>query len=97
MIEKPTAVPENKRVNVGSLVKISVGYNLTIDCIVTGTPPIAITWIYNDNDILQSIEGNSSTITKTVTEADDGDNITCRADNNIGYDIATTTINVGGT
>ena len=96
MTEKPTAVPENKRVNVGSVVKISVGFNLTIDCIITGTPPITILWIRN-NDILQSIEGNSSTITKTVTEADDGDNITCRADNNIGYDIATTTINVGGT
>ena len=96
MIEKPTAVPENKRVNVGSLVKISVGYNLTIDCIVTGTPPIAITWIRN-NDIIKSTEGNSSNITITVTEADDGDNITCRADNNIGYDAATTTINVVGT
>ena len=96
MTEKPTAMPENKRVNVGSVVKISVGFNLTIDCIVTGTPPITILWIRN-NDILKSIEGNSSTITKTVTEADDGDNITCRADNNIGYDIATTTINVGGT
>ena len=96
MIEKPTAVPENKRVNVGSVVKISVGYNLLIDCIVTGTPPIAITWIRN-NDILNSTEGNSSTIIIPVTEAYDGDNITCRADNNIGFDDATTTINVVGT
>ena len=96
MTEKPTAVPENKRVNVGSLVKISVGFNLTIDCIVTGTPLITILWIRN-NEIIESIEGNSSTITITVTEADDCDNITCRADNNIGYDVATTAINVVGT
>ena len=93
MTEKPTAVPENKRVNVGSLVKISVGFNLTIDCTVAGTPPITISWIHN-NEIIELSEGSSSTITIT---ADDCDNITCRADNNIGYDMATTTINVEGT
>ena len=94
MIEKPTTVPENKRINVGNPVNISSGANLTIDCIVTGTPPITITWIrINNNEIIGS---NSSTITIAVTNATDGDNIMCRADNNIGFDMATTTINVDG-
>ena len=94
MIEKPIPGPGNKRVNVGNPVNISSGANLTIDCIVTGTPPITITWIrINDNQIIGS---NSSTITIVVTNTTDGDNIMCRADNNIGFDMATTTINVDG-
>ena len=97
MAEKPTTEPENKRVDVGNPVNVSRGFNLTIDCIViSGTPPIAVTWIRNDNELISSSEGNSSSITINVTDAYDGDNITCRADNNIGYDNATTTINVQG-
>ena len=91
MTEKPTTVPENKRVNVGSAVNISSGANLSIDCIVTGRPPITILWIRNDNEV---IERNSSTI--TITDPTDGDNITCRAENNMGYSTATTSINVDG-
>ena len=94
MTEKPTTMPENKRVNVGNPVDISSGANLTIDCIVTGTPPITILWLHNDNKEIKKSEGNNSTI--TITGPTDGDNITCRADNNMGYDMATTTINVNG-
>ena len=94
MTEKPTTVPENKRVNVGNPVNISSGVNLTIDCIVAGTPPITISWVRNnENEIIGS---NSSTITIAVTNTTDGDSIMCRADNNIGYDMANTTINVNG-
>ena len=97
MSEKSTTEPENKRVNVGSPVNVSRGFNLTIDCIViNGTPPITISWIRSNNDLISSIEGNSSSITINVTDAYDGDNITCRADNNIGFDMATTTISVQG-
>ena len=93
--EESTIEPRNKRVNVGSPVNVSRGFNLTIDCIViSGTPPITISWIRSNNDLINSSEGNSSNITINVTDAHDGDNITCRADNNIGYDMATTTMNV---
>ena len=94
MIEKPTTVPDNKRINVGNPVNISSGANLTIDCIVTGTPPIMITWLrLSANEIIAQ---NTSTITIAVTNTTDGDDITCRADNNIGFEMATTTINVDG-
>ena len=87
-------MPGNKRINVGSPVNISSGANLTIDCIVTGTPPIMITWLrLSANEIIAQ---NTSTITIAVTNTTDGDDITCRADNNIGFDMATTTINVEG-
>ena len=92
-----TTEPGNKRVNVGSPVNVSRGFNLTIDCIVVnGTPPFTILWLCNDNELIDFSEGNSSSITINVTDAYDGDNITCRADNKIGYDNATTTINVQG-
>ena len=93
MTEQPTTEPGDKRVNVGSPVNIFRGFNLTIDCIViNGTPPFTILWLRNDTE---QIGSNSSSITINVTDAYDGDNITCRADN-IGYDMATTTINVQG-
>ena len=93
-----TTEPGDKRVNVGSPVNVPRGFNLIIDCIVVnGTPPFTILWLRNYNDLIGSSEGNSSSITINVTDAHDGDNITCRADNNIGFDMATTTISVQGT
>ena len=90
-------MPGNKRINVGNPVNISSGANLTIDCIVIGTPPITITWLrLSTNEIIESSAGNNSTITIAETNTTNGDNITCRADNNIGFDMATTTINVHG-
>ena len=98
MIEKLIPGTENKRVNVGNPVNISSGANLTIDCIVVnGTLPINIMWIHlNDNPTIKSSEGNSSTITIAVTNTTDGVSIMCYANNSIGYDNATTTINVNG-
>ena len=97
MTEESITKPGDKRINVGSPINVTRGFNLTIDCIVVnGTPPITILWLHNDTELIGSIEGNSSSITINVTDAYDGDNITCRANNNIGYDNATTTINVQG-
>ena len=95
MIEKNTTVPENKRINVGNPVNISSGANLTLDCIVAGSPPITIRWLRN-GEVIETSQGNSSNITIAITNTNDGDNITCRAANNNGYNMATTTINVDG-
>ena len=70
------------------------GFDVIIDCnISNGTPPINILWLHN-NEVINSSVGNSSTI--TITDAEDGDVFTCRANNNIGFDEANSIINVQG-
>jgi len=81
------------RVDIGSPVYVIDGSNVVIDCdIASGTPPITIRWFRNGQ--LDTSRGNVSTI--TVTDASDGDVFMCRADNNIGFDMESTTINVFG-
>ena len=88
---RPDTITEgNKRVTIGSPAYVLLGYNVTIDCNASGTPPIFITWVHNE----LIIAGDVNTI--TITDAKDGDVITCRADNNIGFDEERTTINVIG-
>ena len=97
MTEESTT-KSGKRVNVGSPVNITRGFNLTIDCVViNGTLPIFLSWIRNNNiSLSKSMERNSSSFTINVTDAHDGNNITCRADNSIGSVDVNTTINVQG-
>ena len=54
---------------------------------------MTVLWHRNNVDIFPS-EGNSSTI--TITDAKDGDNVSCRAKNSMGSDVATSIIHVQG-
>ena len=91
-------VPDTKKledleVKIGSPAYIVIGYKVIMVCnILTGTPPITITWLYNGAP--DPSRGNVSTI--TVTDNNNGDVFTCRAENNIGFDMESTTINVCG-
>ena len=90
MVQKPDNVTKgNKRVKIGTDVYVVNGYNVTIDCnIDNGTTPITLSWFLNGTDF----RGIDTTI--TITDATYGDVITCRADNNIGFDEESTTIHV---
>ena len=92
LIEKPTNITEeNKRVTIGSPVYVHEGYNVTIDCTtVSGTPPITFRWFRNGT----LIAGDVNNI--TITDVNNSDVITCRADNNVGFDEEDTTIIVIG-
>jgi len=68
------------RVKIGTPIYVIDGFDVIIDCdIDSGTPPITIHWFCNGQ--LDPSRGNVSTI--TVTDANDGDVIMFRADNNI--------------
>ena len=85
-----TVRPGDVIVSIGSPAYIIFGYNVTIVCnILTGTPPVSITWLRNGMPE-DPPRGNVTTI--TVTDATDGDVFTCRADNNIGFDSEETAI-----
>ena len=82
---------ENKEVKIGSPVYVLEGFNVTINCeLVGGTPPINIEWFRNGSPYLT--RENDSTI--TLTNSSNGDVFRCRADNSIGFDIESTTINI---
>jgi len=59
--------------------------------IASGTSPITIRWFRNGQPYPAG--GNNSV---TVSDYTDGENIACRADNDIGFDIENTTVNVFG-
>ena len=83
----------NMTVRIGTPVYVVDGFNVTIVCnIPTGTHPITIMWLHNGAPYPTG--GNISTI--TVTDYNDGDVFTCRADNIVGFDMESTTINVFG-
>ena len=66
---------------------------MTIVCdILNGTRPITIMWFYNG--VLDPSLENETTI--IVTDYNDGDVFTCRAENNIGFDEENTTITLTG-
>ena len=80
-------------VQIGSDAYVIDGADVTLVCdILSGTRPITIMWFRND--VLDPTRGNVSTI--TVTNYDDGDVYTCRAENDVGFDEESTTINVFG-
>ena len=90
----PEVTTGTKRVNVGSPVYVLSGSDVIVDCnIVNGTRPITILWFHND-EVINSSVGNSSTV--TITDAEDDDVFTCRANNSIGFDEASTIINIQG-
>ena len=78
-------------VQIGSPGYVVDGSDVTIVCdILSGTRPITISWFRNGAP--DPTRGNVSTI--TVTDYNDGDELTCRADNDVGFDEKSTTINV---
>ena len=78
-------------VQIGSPGYVVKGSDVTIVCdILSGTLPITISWFRNGAP--DPTRGNVSTI--TVTDYNDGDVFTCRADNDVGFDEKSTTINV---
>ena len=80
-------------VQIGSPAYVVDGSDVTLVCdILSGTRPITISWFRNG--VLDTTRGNTSTI--TVSNYNNGDVYTCRADNDIGFDMETTTINVFG-
>ena len=83
-------------VDVATPVYVLGGNDVTIVCnIASGTPPITISWFRNG--VEDTSFGDVSTITITdVDPGDDRDMYTCRAENDIGFDEETTTINVFG-
>ena len=85
--------PEDVKVKIGSPVYIVEGFDVTIVCnILNGTRPITIMWFHNG--MIDPTRGNVSTI--TVNNYNDGDVYTCRADNDVGFDMKITIINVVG-
>ena len=83
--------PEDVKVKIGSPVYIVEGFDVTIVCnVLNGTRPITIMWLHNG--VIDPSRGNVSTI--TVTDYNDGDVYTCRADNDVGFNEESTTINV---
>ena len=56
----------------------------------SGTPPITIRWLWIRNGTSINKYDNVNTI--TISNAKDGDVVTCRANNNIGFDEENTTI-----
>ena len=91
-VPRPSVITRgNKRVKIGTPVYVHDGFDVIIDCnIVNGTHPINITWFRNGSP--DTTSGSVSTI--TITNASNGDVITCRADNIIGFDTVSTTIHV---
>ena len=93
-IKMPDNITEgNKRVTIGSSVYVHDGYSVTIDCTtVSGTPPITITWVHNETLIAEDV----NSITINASDAINGEIITCRANNSVGFDEEGTTIYVLG-
>ena len=88
-----TVLPGDMEVQIGSPAYVIDGANITLVCdILTGTSPITIMWFHNG--VLDSTRGNVSTI--TVTDYNDGVVFTCIAENDVGFDMKITTINVVG-
>lgn len=93
VMRPPSVTRGNKRVKINTPVYVVNRFDVIIDCdIVSGTPPITITWFRNG--MLEAFRGNVSII--TITNYTDGDVFQCRADNDIGFDEESTTINVFG-
>ena len=80
--------------DIGTPVYVVNGTTVMIDCnIVNGTPPVTISWLYNEQPDLT--RGNASTISITAgRDAYDGDLFSCKAINIVGFDIENTTINI---
>ena len=93
-IPQPATVPPgDMEVQIGSPAYLIDGADVTLVCdIVSGTSPFTIMWFHNR--VLDPTRGSVSTI--TVTDYNDGDVFTCRAENDIGFDEESTTINVFG-
>ena len=93
-IPQPATVPPgDMEVRIGSPAYVIEGANITLVCdILSGTPPITIMWFHNG--VFDPTRGNVSTI--TVTNYNDGVVFTCIAENDVGFDMKITTINVVG-
>ena len=91
-IPQPATVPSgDMEVQIGSPAYVIEGADITLVCdILSGTSPVTIMWF--NNGVLDPTRGNVSTI--TVTNYNDGDVYTCRAENDVGFDEESTTINV---
>ena len=88
-----SVTPEDVTVKIGSPVYVVNGSDVIINCsILTGTPPVTFIWLRNG--VLDSSLGSANSI--TIDDYMEGDMFTCRADNNIGYDNKTSTINLFG-
>ena len=80
-------------VKIGSPVYVLDGFDVNLVCdILSGMRPITIVWFHNG--VLDTTRRNVSTI--TVTDYNDQDVYTCRAENDVGFDEESTTINVLG-
>ena len=85
-----TVTEGNKKVKIGSPVYVVEGFNVIIMCKPVGTPPITIQWFRNGPP--DPTRGNVSRI--TINDANNGDIFKCRADNNIGFDMESSTIHI---
>ena len=59
-----------------------------------GTPPINIFWLRNN--VVERNLSDSNSSTYTISDAEDGDNVSCEARSDMGVDMATSTIHVEG-
>ena len=59
-----------------------------------GPFPITILWLRNNVEETSPSVGNSSNI--TITDAKDGENVSCKANNSIGVVVVTSIIHVEG-
>ena len=83
----------NKTFIIGSQAYVFEGYSVTFDCSVMNGPfPITVLWLRNNVEETSPSVGNSSNI--TITDAKDGENVSCNASNSIGFVVVTSIIHV---
>ncbi len=80
----------------------NIGSNVTLECRVTGSQPLAVSW-YKDNKEIQSgakykldVRESTASVTIIGLEQSDGGVYTCRASNDAGETETSNTLSVKG-
>lgn len=79
-----------------------MGLPLRLECKVTGTPPLKISWFKNDNMVTESnnmmmaFDGSMAVLEILRTSSDDDGVYTCEVQNDAGTKSCSTTLTVKG-
>ena len=78
------------------VVNVSLGENVTLDCVTTGSPSPTVTWSGVDELPKSSrVESNGSLIIENVTQSDLGQYYVCTASNDLGTKSHSVTLKLG--